>query len=239
MSGIITNHPIWLKRRVHLLIDPDKWHLDELEVVLRSIPEIVGSIIVGGTYLHSDQFGAVMECCSNTKLPIGNIVSVGISDSIISQKADYLLVPILFGSTSTRFVLDHLIRAVPVIRHYGLPCIPYAYFMLAGGAGTSAEYFTQTIPIPRGKPDVLTTLSLAARYLGLQGIYLEAGSGALYSVTTEEIEGVVKFSGLPVLVGGGISSASTCHTLFGAGTTGIIIGTAIEQEKNLSFLEGL
>ncbi len=239
MPQLAYNHPIWAPHRVHLLIDPDKWVVDELESILKSLPKVVGSIIVGGTYFHSDRFEAVMECCSNTKLPIGNIVSVGLADSFISNKADYLLLPILFGSTNTRFVLDHLIRAVPVIRRYDLPCIPYGYFMLAGGKGTSAEYFTQTIPIPRGKPEILSTLALAASYLGLQGVYLEAGSGATFPVTAEEIKGALKFSSIPILVGGGVSSVSTCDDLFDAGATGIIIGTAIEQEKKLSWLEGL
>lgn len=232
-----TTHPIWSRHRVHLLIDPDKWQLDELDSLLRSVPEIVGSIIVGGTYLHSDRFEAVMECCSQTSLPIGNIVSAGLSDSMISPKASYLMVPIVFGTTSTRSVLDHIVRAVPVIRRYGLPCVPYAYFMLAGGMGTSAEYFTQTIPIPRGKLEILETLSLAAKYLGLEGVYLEAGSGARNSVTEAEVESVVKSSGLPVLVGGGISSISTCHALFNAGAVGLIIGTAIEHGKTLCWLE--
>lgn len=238
MTAQTTITPIWSPRRVHLLIDPDKWQPDELDFLLRSVPELVGSVIVGGTYLHSDRFEAVMECCSRTSLPIGNIVSAGLSDSMISPLASYLMVPIVFGTTSTRPVLDHIVRAVPTIRRHGLPCIPYAYFMLAGGVGTSAEYFTQTIPIPRGKLEILATLSLAAKYLGLQGIYLEAGSGAQKSVTKEEVEVVVSSSGLPVLVGGGISSISACHALFDAGAAGVIIGTAIEHGKSLSWLEG-
>jgi hypothetical protein len=45
MTPQTTITPIWSPRRVHLLIDPDKWQLDELDFLLRSVPEIVGSVI--------------------------------------------------------------------------------------------------------------------------------------------------------------------------------------------------
>ena len=238
MSERNSSHPIWSPRKVHLLIDPDKWNVAEVEELLSSVPKAVGSIIVGGTYLHSEpsRFETIMKCCSRLSLPIGNIVTAGATDSLISPSAQYLLLPIVFGSTNTRFVLDHVVRAVPLIKRYGLPCVAYAYLMLAGGVPTSAEYFTQTIPIPRGKPEILATLSLAAEYLGLAGVYLEAGSGAEQPVTEGEVQAVVRTSRLPVLIGGGISSSETCRTLLNAGATGLVIGTALERSRDLSWL---
>jgi phosphoglycerol geranylgeranyltransferase len=241
VSELIISHPIWASRRVHLLIDPDKWKIDELSLMLSSIPGIVGSLLVGGTYLHSgrSQFEAVMECCSRALLPLGNIITAGLSDGFISPKADYVLAPILFGSPTTRFVIDHILRAVPLIKEYDLPCIPYGYFMLAGGVPTSTEYFTQTLPIPRGNVEILSTLSLAAKYLGLPGLYLEAGSGAQQPVRPDEVEAVKRTSELRILVGGGISAPSVCRELFNAGADGIIVGTALERSKSLDWLEGI
>src|ERR1041385_4339025 len=213
---------IWERRRIHLLIDPDKWTISELSRACECLPPMVGSIIVGGTYLHSGRshFQEVMQCCFNTGLPLGNIIGAGSSDGFISSLANYVLAPILFGSSTTRFVLDHVLRAVPLLTEYNLPCVPCAYLMLAGGVHTSTQYFTQTLPIPRGNLEILITLSLAAKYLGLPGIYLEAGSGAQQSVTPIEVEAVKKASELPILVGGGVSSMSVCLELFDAGADG-------------------
>lgn len=229
--------PIWEPGQVHLLIDPDKWEIDELRAVLSATPKIVGTIIVGGTYTHTDRFAPTMAVCKETGLIVGNILSAGPLDSIISHVADYLLIPILFASGSTKFVLDHLILSAPVIHRYGLTTTSFAYLLLDGGSLTSTAYFTQTVPIPRGKPEILRSLGLAARYMGLDGIYLEAGSGAMRAVTPEEVNAAADLSGLPVLVGGGVHSAAACRELFDAGASGVIVGTAVEQRRHLGWLE--
>jgi phosphoglycerol geranylgeranyltransferase len=233
----MTSTALLTPRGVHLLIDPDKWESGDLQTFLASIPSTVASLIVGGTYIHSDRFKSTVDCCVNTSLPIGHILSAGPLDSMLDPRAEYVLVPVTFGTHDTRFVLNHIVMAGPVIHRYGLSVIPAAYLMLDGGSSTSAEYFTQVIPIPRGKLDILVTLSRAAQYLGLQAIYLEAGSGASSSITPREVHAVAEAVSLPILVGGGISSADYCAQLFEAGATGIIIGTAAEETKQLKWLE--
>jgi phosphoglycerol geranylgeranyltransferase len=236
MARPIQKCPIWAERGVHLLVDPDKWQANDLRALLRSVPNTVASIIVGGTYIHTDRFLEVMKSCRRCEMPVGNIVAAGVAESHISPDANYLLLPLVFGGHDTRFVLDHIIRAVPLIRRYGLPCTSYAYMMLDGGVKTSAEYLTQILPIPRRKPDILRTFALAARYIGLSGVYLEAGSAAIDPVTPDEVRQVAEASQLPILVGGGIRSALTCRQLFDAGATGIIVGTVLEQTKSLQWL---
>jgi len=230
---------IWDPGRVHLLIDPDKWNPTDLTALFSSIPRVVGSIIVAGTFVHTNHFEEVMRCCLKTALPVGNMVTAGPPANSISPHANFLLIPLVFGTGSTRFVFDHVIQAVPMIEQYNLSVVSYAYVMLAGGSVTSAEYFTQTIALPRNKFEILKTLTLTARYLGLEGIYLEAGSGALNPVTPEEVKTVVDAGGLPVIVGGGLKTRKGCQELFGAGATGLIVGTAIEEGNSLSWLEGI
>lgn len=230
---------IWDPGRVHLLIDPDKWEPNDLTALFSSIPRVVGSIIVAGTFIHTNRFEEVMRCCLKTALPVGNMVTAGPPANSISPHANFLLIPLVFGAGSTRFVFDHIIQAVPMIEEYDLQVVSYAYLMLSGGSVTSAEYFTQTIALPRNKFDVLKTLSLAARHLGLEGIYLEAGSGALHPVTPAEVKAVVSAGRLPVIVGGGLKSPQQCQELFGAGATGLIIGTAIEDGGSLKWLEDI
>lgn len=239
MSKDMSTCPIWEPNRIHLLIDPDKWQPTELRSAFSRVPSKLGSIIVGGTYTHSDRFEVTVDCCVNTGRPVGNMLTAGPLDSMLSKRANFLLVPILFNSASTRFVIEHLLMAAPVIRRYNLAVTSIAYLLLEGATITSTQYFTQCIPIPRDKPEILRTLGLVANYLGLSGIYLEAGSGAKNSATPEEVHAITESSSLPVLVGGGINSVDICRELFAAGATGLIVGTALEQRKNLDWLDEL
>jgi phosphoglycerol geranylgeranyltransferase len=241
MSKVKPDSTIFIPRRVHLLVDPDKWELKELERLLRShgLPEIVGSIIVGGSFLHTSHLEEVMDVCICCGVPVGNIVSASSAEAMISRRANYLLLPILFGSRDTRFVLDHIIRAVPTIERYGVPCVAYAYLTLDTGAPTAAQFFTQAVPIPRSKGEILRTLSLAAEYMGLSGVYLEAGSNAATSPQPAEVRSVTNACCLPVIVGGGINTARKCRELFKAGATSIVIGSAVEARRNLAWLQGI
>jgi phosphoglycerol geranylgeranyltransferase len=224
------------KNHIHLLLDPDKWSAAEVKRLVKQIPDSIGSIIVGGSYTHGGGFHEVMESCRSSNLPLGNFLSAGPIDSILSPLASFVLVPVVLGSTSSRFLVDHLITAAPAIRRLNLHVYAVAYLMLDGGRPTSAQFFTQTLPLPRHTPEIIGTLCSAARQLGLAGVYLEAGSGATAPVTPEEVTVAREASRLPVLAGGGISSLETCQTLLGAGANGVIIGTAVEKRRSLKWL---
>lgn len=229
---------IWTPGGVHLLIDPDKWAPPELANALSRVPEQVETIIVGGTFLHSGGVHEAVEACRATGLPVGSILSASHPCSTIDPRADFLLIPVLFGTADTRFVLDHVVQAVPFIRTSAVPCASYAYFVLEGGS-TSTEFFTRVAPIPRGKHEILRTLALAAEYLGLEGLYLEGGSGTAHPVQPDEVAAVRDVSTLPILVGGGLNSAEQCRHLLDAGATGLIVGTAFEQSHSLTWLNRL
>jgi len=47
-----------------------------------------------------------------------------------------------------------------------------------------------SLPIPRNKPGIAAATALAAEYLGMKLIYLEAGSGADYPVPNEMVKAV-------------------------------------------------
>jgi phosphoglycerol geranylgeranyltransferase len=224
------------KSKIHILVDPDKWTVAELSRFLSGLPPSVGSLIIGGTYTHGDGFSEVMETCRVTGLPLGNFLSAGPIDSILSNLASFVIVPVVLGSPSSRYLVDHLIAAAPAIRRLGMKVYSVAYLMLDGGKPTSAQFFTQSIPLPRHAPEIIATLCAAAKYLGLSGVYLEAGSGATFPVTPHEVAIARKASELPILVGGGISSLALCHSLLDAGADGIVIGTAAERKRSLKWL---
>jgi len=76
---------------------------------------------------------------------------------------------------------------------------------------TTAEYISGSKPIPRNKPEIAAATALAAQYLGMKLIYLEAGSGALNSVPNEMVKAVTGYCDVPVIVGGGIKTPQTAR----------------------------
>lgn len=223
---------------IHLLIDPDKWERESLTTLLREIQHKgdFRTLIVGGTYIHSGRFEEVMELCESIKAAIGNFLTAGPIDAMLSPKAHFVVLPVALGAVSPRFITDHIIAAAPTIARYGLAAWRVAYLQLDGGAATSARFFTQCQPIPRDDVGIIKTLSLAARYLGLDAVYLEAGSGAIKPVLPREVEAAVDAAGLPVIVGGGIRDRKQCDELVRAGAHSIIVGSVVEEKGSVEWL---
>ena len=70
---------------------------------------------------------------------------------------------------------------------------------------------------------------MAAKFLGMRFVYLEAGSGAKTSVTPQMV-GIVRrvFDGF-LIVGGGIRDVETAKALAVAGADALVVGTLLEK----------
>jgi putative glycerol-1-phosphate prenyltransferase len=223
-------------QKVHLLIDPDHWNTDDLSHTLQDKPSCIGSIIVGGTYVHEAKAAAIAEMCRGNGVPIGSLLSIGRPEVLLLPDADFVIIPILLGSRSSAFLCDHVINAVPFLERFNLKAAAIAYLPIDGGVATSAQFFTQHHPIPRYKPEIIHTLAAAAKYLGLSGVYLDAGSGATQPVSEEEVVVAKMASRLPIIVGGGIRGSETISALFSSGASGVVVGSILEQKRNFSWL---
>jgi len=72
--------------------------------------------------------------------------------------------------------------------------------------------------------------SLAAQFLGMRFLYLDAGSGATQSISPQMVSAVRKqYEGI-LIVGGGIRAAETAEGIAKAGADIIVISTMIEQD---------
>jgi phosphoglycerol geranylgeranyltransferase len=72
--------------------------------------------------------------------------------------------------------------------------------------------------------------ALAAEYLGMRFVYLEAGSGAPAPVPDTMVRAVRSVLSVPVIVGGGIRTGADAKTLLDAGAQLLVTGTVTEQE---------
>jgi putative glycerol-1-phosphate prenyltransferase len=93
------------------------------------------------------------------------------------------------------------------------------------------------LPVPRDKSDIAVATALAGQLLGMQLIYLEAGSGAEWPVPAEMIKAVRARLDVPLIVGGGITTVEQFKTALTAGADLVVVGNALE--KNPAFLSDL
>jgi phosphoglycerol geranylgeranyltransferase len=82
------------------------------------------------------------------------------------------------------------------------------------------------------KPEVAVLYALAAQYMGMRFVYLEAGSGAEQPVPPEMIHLVVSTVSIPVIVGGGIRTPEQAATAAKAGASIIVTGTIGEEDRS-------
>lgn len=227
-------------RRIHMLIDPDKWLAADLEAALQRLPKRIGTLIVGGTYIHSGRFREIMDVCVQTGRPIGNYITASPADSLLDPRAAFALLPIVINAPTTRFITEHICMVASTLDRFNIPTFPMAYLQLDGGVQTAAQFFTQTLPLPRNDNRTVTLMSSVAKHFGLQGIYLEAGSEAATRVRADEVKAARKGAKkLPIIVGGGIRSVASCQELLTAGANALVVGTAFEEGKGLGWLRQL
>ncbi len=215
------------KKRIALLLDPDKYNAEKLQYTLDLANEAgVDFIFVGGSLIskHIDQ--AVLEIKKYTSLPVilfpGSLLQ-------LSAKADALLLLSLISGRNPEYLIGNHVIAAPFIRSLSLEAIPTGYMLIDTGNTSSVQYISNTMPIPSDKTDIITATALAGEMMGLRLIYLEAGSGALAPLNPEIVQEVKKTITIPLIVGGGIKNAKDASSLYKAGADVLVVGNAVEK----------
>lgn len=213
-----------------LLLDPDRVKPGDVKGIGRAGEEAgVDAFLVGGSLLLSDAFEAAIKALkSASKIPV--FIFPG-SVSQLSRYADGILFLSLISGRNSTYLIDKHVRAAPMIKRMGLECVPVGYMLIESGKLSSVEFMSNTRPVPRDKVDVAMAHALAAEYLGMQAIYLEAGSGAKEPVPEAMVKSVKGYLNIPVIVGGGLRAPSEARSRARAGADFIVIGTALEGVK--------
>jgi len=202
----------------------------ELFKASKSMKNLFPVILVGGSSA-TDQIGmdkAVRILRKKTKMPIvlfpGNITGV-------VPKAHAILFTSLMNSENPYYITQAQALGAPLVRKFNLEALPTAYLVVGGG--TSAWFFGNVREIPFDKPKIAAAFAMAAQYLGMRFVYLEAGSGAKQSITPEMVKTVRSvFDGF-LIVGGGIKTAKIAASIIQAGADGLVVGTLLEQTGGL------
>jgi geranylgeranylglyceryl diphosphate synthase (EC 2.5.1.41) len=197
------------------------------------------AILVGGSSVI-DQIeldNVVTAIKTSVNIPVilfpGNITG-------ISAKADAILFSSLLNSENPYFITQAQALGALYVKKYRLEAIPMGYLVI--GEGSSVWFVGRARGIPVDKPKLAVMHALAAQYMGMRALYLEAGSGVNSSVKPEMVSAVrANFDGL-LIVGGGIKDRETAVSIAEAGADVIVIGTLFERgeyDKVKDIIEGL
>jgi len=155
----------------------------------------------------------------------------------ISKYADAVFFMSLLNSLNPYYLSGAQALGAPLVRRYGIEPIPVAYLIVGQNAG-AAGFVGNANPIPHDKPELAAIYALAAEYLGMRFVYLEAGSGAKQNISPEMVMGVRKTCKMGVIVGGGIRTPARAKTLVKAGANIIVTGT-IAEKASVKKLRGI
>jgi len=219
-----------------VLVDPDKI-LDENISEFASTAQQAGvdAFLVGGSLVVDDSFERCIELLKkHSSLPV--IIFPG-SVMQISRNADAILFLSVISGRNPQYLIGDHVASAPTIKKIGLEPISTAYMLVESGQTTSVEFMSNTRPLPSNKPDIAVAHALAAEFLGFKMIYLEAGSGAQNSVPEEMIGAVKKYSSVPLIVGGGITSPEIARKKVLAGANFIVTGNVLEKSGNAMLMK--
>jgi len=151
----------------------------------------------------------------------------------LHSEADALLFLSLISGRNPEYLIGKHVESIPFIRSSDLEVVPTGYILIDGGSKSSVAYISQTKPIPPEYNDIIQNTALAGEFLGMQMIYLEAGSGAKNHVPESVVSQVASELHIPLIVGGGIKDAHTAQSLTEAGADLIVIGNVLEKDPDL------
>jgi geranylgeranylglyceryl phosphate synthase family protein len=219
------------RKSIALLLDPDKAKGDSLRDIIKTAKESKTDYIFAGGSLTFNSIeiliADIRKLCS---IPVilfpGNLLQ-------LSHKADIILLLTLISGRNSELLIGNHVIAAPYLKDVKEKVVSVGYILISCGSKTSVEYISQTEAIPSDKPEIAIATAMAGEMLGLQMIYLEAGSGATNTVPVSLVSAVRENISIPLAVGGGIKDSDQVEKIFNAGADLVILGNGCEKNPAL------
>lgn len=221
------------------LIDPEDFAPKQAaDTARKAIGAGASLILVGGSTLaNQGRLDAVVRAVKShvqrdkSRVPVvlfpGNITGV-------SPYADAILFSSLLNSTNPYFIVGAQALGAIEVHRSGIESIPMGYLVFGNNSATS--FIGQVNNLPASKPKLAVIYALAAKYLGMRTLYLEAGSGAGEPIPRETIRAVKKAYDGILIVGGGITTPEAAGRAAKSGADILVIGNLLQTpgyENNL------
>ncbi len=215
-----------------VLIDPDKKNDKNIDqLVEKAHQNGVDAIFVGGSIMMDGLYHKRVERIKSiSEIPV-ILFPGGVNQ--INKHYDAMLFMSLLSGRNSHYLIGEQVIAAPIVKDYGIETIPTGYLLIDGGSPTSVEVVSGTKPLPSNRPDIIVSHALAAQFLGMELIYLEAGSGALNEVPGDVVRKVADEINIGLIVGGGIRTPEDANSIVNSGASFVVIGSAIEKSAEL------
>lgn len=208
----------------------DSENFKDIVGVAKKVESLGASAILVGGSSAIDQLDLdklVISIKSIISIPVilfpGNVTGV-------SPNADAILFTSLLNSEDPYFISGAQALGALLVKKYNIEPLPTGYIII--GDNTTAWFIGRAKGIPFEKSNIAVMYSLAAQYLGMRFVYLEAGSGAKKNVSAEMISNVRKYYDGLLIVGGGIKNSLIAKELAEAGADILVVGTLLERDPD-------
>jgi len=148
---------------------------------------------------------------------------------MLSRYADAVYFMSMLNSQDVRMIVGEQRKAARRIKEWGLETIPMGYLIVEPGMRVGEVGHAK--PIPRDDVEEAVRYALTAQFLGMQLVYLEAGSGAPEPVPPKMVAAVKAEVSIPVIVGGGIRTPEAARATARAGADIVVTGTVLEEDQ--------
>ncbi len=220
------------KKSFAVLIDPDKVNDSNMgQLIELAIAAKVDYFFVGGSLVISNYLDECLQLIKKS-CSIPTILFPG-SPSQVSKYADALLYLSLISGRNPELLIGQHVVSAPAVKKSGLEIMPTGYMVVDGGAPTTVSYISNASPLPADKNEIAVCTAMAGEMLGMQLIYMDAGSGAKRPITESMIEQVSQAIQVPLIIGGGIIEPEKAYLNCKAGADVIVVGNAIEKDASL------
>jgi phosphoglycerol geranylgeranyltransferase len=223
--------------QVAALIDPEDFSPKHATATAAKAVEAGASLILvgGSTLANQSRLDSVVKAVKghiksrsghtkSRQVPVvlfpGNITGV-------SRYADAILFSSLLNSTNPYFIIGAQALGAVEVYESKIESIPMGYLVF--GNNSAASFIGQVNSLPASKPNLTVIYALAAQYLGMRSLYLEAGSGSGEPIPQEVIRLVRKTYGGMLIVGGGITTPEAAAKAARAGADILVVGNLLQS----------
>ncbi len=212
-------------KHLAVLVDPDDDESEIATVLATARINRVELFLVGGSLVTEGNTARCVEFLKKNGAPM--VVLFPGHEIQVVEGADGILFMSLISGRNPEFLIGKQVAAAPWVKQAGLEAIPTGYMLVESGKLTSAQYMSNTLPLPSGKPDIAAATAMAGELLGLKLFYMDAGSGADFAIPENLIERVRNAVSGVLFIGGGIRTAKEAEKAWKAGADVVVVGNGV------------
>ncbi len=219
------------------LLDPDKQSAeDAAKIAIKCKNAGTDAFMIGGstgiTTENLDETAVAIQ--EATGLPV---IYFPAGPHAISTKADAMFFMSLVNSNDIDLVIRAHAKVGPYVKKLGIETMSMAYIVCEPGMKVGEVGKADLVK----KDDIKTAVGYAigCEMLGMEFVYLEAGSGADEPISPEMIQAVKDSISVPLIIGGGISTPEAAVTAKLAGADIIVTGTFVERCSDDTMLKNV